>query len=126
MFDFLSWGHLIVIALAALFILGPQRLPTLARDAARGLSRARSMIEAARGQLHESLGDDFGDLRELDLRRYRPATFLREQLFGEPESDDPVPGSRPSAPPSSPGTAAGRPPGVATTRLPPPVDWEAT
>lgn len=123
MFEFLSWGHVFVIALAALFIFGPERLPTLAQDAARGLKRARSAIDALRGQLADSLGDDLGDLRDLDLRRYHPRTFLHEQLFGERPSDNP---GRRDAPPASMTPSRSRPSIVFSRALPPPVDWEAT
>jgi sec-independent protein translocase protein TatB len=34
-----------------------------------------------RGQMDETLGDDFADLRDLDLRTYHPKTILREQLL---------------------------------------------
>ena len=36
MFDSIGWGEIIVLGLAALFIFGPERLPTLAKDAAAG------------------------------------------------------------------------------------------
>ena len=32
-FDSIGWGEIIVLALAALFIFGPDRLPDLAKDA---------------------------------------------------------------------------------------------
>ena len=85
MFDSIGWGEILVIALAALFIFGPERLPTLARDAAAGLKRLRRAMHDIRGQMDETLGDDFADLRDLDLRRYHPRTFIREQLFGDEE-----------------------------------------
>lgn len=127
MFDFLSGGHLLVIALGALFILGPERLPTVAQDAARATKRLRSTIEAARLQLHDSLGDDLEELRGLDPRRYHPKTFLRKQLFGDPSSVDSSAGARPPTGPwpstnLAPSTV-GRP---AARQLPPPIDWDAT
>ena len=48
MFDSIGWGEIIVLALAALFIFGPERLPDLAKDAASGLKRVR----AHDGSLH--------------------------------------------------------------------------
>ena len=83
MFEFLSWEHLLVIGLAALFIFGPERLPSLAQDAARGLRRVRTAIAAVREQMGDELGEEFTGLRDLDLRRYHPRTFIREQLLGE-------------------------------------------
>ncbi|SCX38062.1 sec-independent protein translocase protein TatB [Klenkia marina] len=83
MFDSIGWGEIVVLGLAALFIFGPDRLPTLARDAAQGLKKAREAITGVRGQLHDSLGDDFDQLRDLDLRKYHPKTFIRDQLMGD-------------------------------------------
>ncbi len=83
MFDSIGWGEVLVIALAALFIFGPERLPTLAKDAATGLKKLREAITGMRAQMNESLGDDLAELRDLDLRKYHPRTFLRDQLFGD-------------------------------------------
>jgi sec-independent protein translocase protein TatB len=82
-FDSIGWGEIIVLGLAALFIFGPDRLPTLARDAAQGIKKVREMVTGARGQLQDSLGDDFDQLRDLDLRKYHPKTFIRDQLMGD-------------------------------------------
>jgi len=113
-FDSIGWGEIVVLALAALFIFGPERLPTLAKDAAAGLKRVREAISGVREQMNDSLGDDFAELRDLDLRKYHPRTFLRDQLLG----DDDVPVSAPMATASVP-----RPRDRAT---PPPFDPDAT
>ena len=89
MFDSIGWGEVLVIALAALFIFGPERLPGLAKDAAAGLKKVREAISGMREQMNESLGDDFAELRDLDLRKYHPRTFIRDQLFGD-EDDQPL------------------------------------
>ena len=114
MFDSIGWGEILVVALAALFIFGPERLPSLAKDAAAGLKRVRSAIKDVRGQVDETLGDDFAELRDLDLRRYHPRTFIREQLFGDEDDDFPT---RPTA------TDVARPRDRGT---PPPYDYDAT
>ena len=116
MFDSIGWGEILVVALAALFIFGPERLPTIAKDAAAGLKRVRAAISDIRGQVDDSLGDDFAELRDLDLRRYHPKTFIRDQLFGDEEDDD--------FPVRAPGSeAVARPRDRAT---PPPYDYDAT
>ena len=89
MFDSIGWGEVLVIALAALFIFGPERLPGLAKDAAAGLKKVREALTGVREQMNESLGDDFAELRDLDVRKYHPRTFIRDQLFGD---DDPLAG----------------------------------
>jgi sec-independent protein translocase protein TatB len=80
-FDSIGWGEIVVLALAALFIFGPDRLPGLAKEAAGALKHIRTALRDVRGQVHENLGDEFDDLRDLDLRRYHPKTFLRDQLL---------------------------------------------
>jgi sec-independent protein translocase protein TatB len=115
-FDSIGWGEIVVLLLAALFIFGPERLPHLAKDAAAGLRKVRTAITGVRQQVHESLGDDLPDLRDLDLRKYHPKTFLRSQLF-EDEPDTP-PVRRGSA------TAAATRPRDSGT--PPPFDPDAT
>ena len=114
MFDSIGWGEIIVLALAALFIFGPERLPDLAKDAASGLKRVRSAVTGIREQVNESLGDDLPELRDLDLRKYHPKTFIRSQLLGD---DDEKPAVRPAA------AAPARPRDHAT---PPPFDPDAT
>jgi len=79
-FDSIGWGEIVVLALAALFIFGPERLPHLAKDAAAGLKRLREAVTGVRAQVDESLGEDLAGLRDLDLRKYHPKTFIRDQL----------------------------------------------
>jgi sec-independent protein translocase protein TatB len=86
-FDSIGWGEIVVLALAALFIFGPERLPTLARDAAAGLKKVRTALTGVRAQVDESLGEDLAGLRDVDLRKYHPKTFIRSQLF-EDDPDD--------------------------------------
>ena len=88
MFDSIGWGEIVVLGLAALFIFGPERLPTLAKDAAAGLKKVREAITGVREQVNESFGDDLGELRDLDLRKYHPKTFIRTQLLGD--DDEPA------------------------------------
>jgi sec-independent protein translocase protein TatB len=124
-FDSIGWGEIVVLALAALFIFGPDRLPGLAKDAATGLKKVREAITGVRGQLHESLGDDFDQLRDLDLRQYHPKTFIRQQLLADDEPPAPrrANGSTAVSTGGAVGSAAGR---RRDTAVPPPFDADAT
>ena len=70
-------GEVIVIAILALLVFGPDRLPKVAADAARALRNVREMATAARRELSDAAGlkDDeelartVRDLRDLDPRR---------------------------------------------------------
>ena len=81
MFDSIGWGEIAVLALAALFIFGPERLPGLAKEAAAALKYVRSAVTGVREQVEDNLGDELAGLRDLDLRRYTPKNFVREQLL---------------------------------------------
>ena len=122
MFDSIGWGEIIVLALAALFIFGPERLPGLAKDAATGLKRVRTAVTGFREQVNESLGDDLPELRDLDLRKYHPKTFIREQLLGDDDAPTVHRGSATGATAAAAATVA-RPRDHGT---PPPFDPDAT
>jgi sec-independent protein translocase protein TatB len=118
-FSSLGWPEIVVIALVALFVFGPERLPNVAKEAAGGLKKVREIITGVRAQVDESLGDDLAHLRDLDLRQYHPRTFIRNNLLGD---DDLTP------PPEKSGATATR---VEAARArdrttPPPFDSDAT
>jgi sec-independent protein translocase protein TatB len=117
-FDSIGWGEILVLALAALFIFGPERLPHLAKDAANGLKKLRAAISGVREQMNESLGDDLSELRDLDLRQYHPRTFIRNQLLGD---DEPWATRGSAEPVAAAETAPSRDRGT-----PPPFDPDAT
>lgn len=89
MFSSLGWGEIAVLVVAALLIFGPDRLPSLARDAARVLRQVREMAQGARSQLKSELGPEFADL---DLDALNPKRFVRKHLF---EDDDWTPAYTP-------------------------------
>jgi sec-independent protein translocase protein TatB len=91
MFDSIGWGEILVLAVAALFIFGPERLPSVARDAAAGLQRVRSAVTTVRGQLDEELPQ----LRDLDLRQYHPKALIREHVIRDDVGQAPR-GGRPT------------------------------
>ena len=115
MFSSLGWPEIVVIALVALFVFGPERLPNMAKEAAGGLKKVREVITGVRAQVDESLGDDLAHLRDLDLRQYHPRTFIRNQLLGD---EPPVPSGA-----TSTRVEAARARDRAT---PPPFDSDAT
>jgi sec-independent protein translocase protein TatB len=131
MFGNVGWGEMLVLVVAGLVILGPERLPGAIRWTSNALRQARDYISGATSQLREDLGPEFEDLRqplsELNkLRGMTPRAALTKHLldgddsiftgkFDSTQQTPPPPAA--SAPP--PMTAPGQP---ATT----PFDTDAT
>ena len=85
-----------VLVIVALVVFGPDRLPTLARDAARMIRTLRELAQGARTQLRDELGPELGNL---DLASLNPRTALRRALL---DDDDPPASATPTAPDTAP------------------------
>jgi sec-independent protein translocase protein TatB len=79
-----------VLALVALVVMGPERLPKLARDAARMIRTLRELANGASQQLREELGPEFADV---DLRNLNPRTALSRAVLGDTDPNDLNPAS---------------------------------
>ncbi len=86
-------GEVALIAVLALLVFGPDRLPKVAADAARALRQVREMASAARRDLVDAAGVEqdeeltgmLSDLRELNPRRVLdPLPPQRPAGRGEP------------------------------------------
>jgi sec-independent protein translocase protein TatB len=82
-FDINVW-EILTIAVLALLVFGPEKLPGLAADAARLLREVRKMATGARQDLKESLGPELNDLNFRDLD---PRSFVKRNLF-DPIDDE--------------------------------------
>jgi sec-independent protein translocase protein TatB len=72
--------ELLVLAVVGLIVLGPDKLPGLARDAARMIRTLRDLATGARTQLRDELGPEFADV---DLRNLNPRTAISRALLGD-------------------------------------------
>ena len=123
MFANVGWGEMLVLVIAGLVILGPERLPGAIRWTSSTLRQARDYISGATSQLREDLGPEFEDLREPlselnKLRGMSPRAALTKHLldgddsiftgkFDKPESTEkpvsaPAPVAQPEPPASTP------------------------
>ena len=97
MFENLGWGEIAVLLVLALFVFGPERLPTLAAEAGRGLRKVRTYVKGMTADLKTELGPELGDV---DLASLNPRTFVAKHLMAD--DDEPVrpdhPMQRASAP----------------------------
>jgi sec-independent protein translocase protein TatB len=83
LFD-LSFTKLIVLAVIALVIFGPDRLPGMAAQAGRALRELRRLADGARSELQESLGPEFS---QFDITDLNPKQFVRKHLMDELTGD---------------------------------------
>lgn len=81
MFD-LSVTKILVLAVIALIVFGPNELPKVAAQAGRMLRDLRRIAEGAKADLREGLGPEF---QEFDFDDLNPKTFVRKHLFDETE-----------------------------------------
>jgi sec-independent protein translocase protein TatB len=126
MFANVGWGEMLVLVVAGLVILGPERLPGAIRWTTGAIRQAREYLSGATSQLREDLGPEFDDLREPlgELRKLRgmsPRAALTKHLldgddsfltgnFDTPQkatenpgsADPPVMTPRPQATPTTP------------------------
>ena len=76
MFGVSGW-EIAILAVLALVVFGPDRLPAVMSDAARMLRQLRRMAQDARSEMADAM-PELDELRDLD-----PRTFVRRQLLDE-------------------------------------------
>jgi sec-independent protein translocase protein TatB len=84
MFD-IGLPEFMVLALVAIFVFGPDKLPEVARQAGRLVRQARSLANSARDQLADELGPEF---KELDLRDLTPRNLVQKHILSGLDDDD--------------------------------------
>jgi sec-independent protein translocase protein TatB len=83
-FGSLGWPEMVVLLVVALLIFGPDKLPSVVKDAAQTLRTVRNMAKDARSQLKTELGPEFTDF---DLDSLNPRSFVRKNLFEDDDED---------------------------------------
>ena len=75
-FDF-GAGEILGLAILGMMLVGPERLPKLAAEAAQWVKKLRGLASTATSELRENLGPGFEDLQPKDLN---PKTFMKNSL----------------------------------------------
>lgn len=105
----INGGELIILAILAVVVLGPERLPEYAAQLGRLVRELRRMATGARAQLREEVGTDFDDVdwKKLDPRQYDPRRIIKEALLDD--FDDALSAAKgtPAKPAVKPQSAAG-------------------
>lgn len=84
--------ELAVIALVAVFVFGPERLPVMAKQAGMMLRKVRQMANSARDELRSELGPEYSDL---ELRDLDPRNIVRKHIIEAMEDEDARPAPQP-------------------------------
>ena len=105
MFDSVGWGEILVLIVAGLFILGPERLPSAAAWVGKTVRQVKEYATGARDQLEGEFGSEFDELRKPleDLRGLRdldPRRAVQRTLFDDPTPVEKPNGHAPSRPPA--------------------------
>ncbi|CRK61717.1 Twin-arginine translocation protein TatB [Alloactinosynnema sp. L-07] len=120
MFESIGWAEILVLGVAGLFILGPERLPDAAAWVGKTMRKVREYATGARDQLKTELGPEYDDLRKPlnDLRQLRsldPKQMVANHLFGDgengvkPNGYAPQPALPPAPAPADPPKPAEKP-----------------
>jgi sec-independent protein translocase protein TatB len=91
----LSITKLLVLAVIALIVFGPNELPKIAAQAGRALRDLRRIAEGAKADLKEGLGPEFQDFDFDDLN---PRRFVQKHLLDEPADMPATAGARVNGP----------------------------
>lgn len=93
------------LAVLALLILGPDKLPKFAADAGRFIRQVRRMAASAQAEVRESLGPEF---REMSLTELDPRTFVARHVLDDSldDDEDDLPRRNGTHPPSANGATA--------------------
>lgn len=123
MFANVGWGEMLLLVVAGLVILGPERLPGAIRWTSGAVRQAREYLSGATSQLRQDLGPEFEDLRQplselQKLRGMTPRAALTKHLLDGDDSfltgdfDKPVKPVSPDAPKPAAAPEAPGEPGV--------------
>lgn len=91
MFTNVGWSEILVLAVVALVVLGPERLPEAARWLADAVRKVRDFAGSAQQQLKDDYGADFEEFREPlqqlnELRGLSPRAMVTKHLLDGDDS----------------------------------------
>jgi sec-independent protein translocase protein TatB len=89
----IGWGEFLILIVAGLLILGPERLPSAAAWLGRTVRQVREYANGAREQLRSELGPEFDELRApledlrglrgFNPRKFNPTSAITRHLFDD-------------------------------------------
>src|SRR5215213_3588559 len=81
----LTFEKLLLIAVLAVVLLGPDRLPKYAAQLGRLVKQFKAFTDGAKVRMREEMGPEFDevDWKKLDPRQYDPRRIIREALIDD-------------------------------------------
>lgn len=77
-------GEIAMLLILGVVMFGPEKIPPMARKAAKIVHFLRGIANDAQTQLRNELGPEYSDL---ELRDLNPKVFLQKHLLGELQED---------------------------------------
>lgn len=81
-------GELIGLGIIGMILVGPDKLPGLAVQAAKAIKKGRALATSATNELKDNLGPGFENLKPADLN---PKTFVKKQIEAVLDESSPRP-----------------------------------
>ena len=81
----LTFDKLLIVAVIAAFVIGPERLPAYAAKLGQLVRSLRDFANGAKDRMRDEMGPEFDvvDWKKLDPRQYDPRRIIREALLEE-------------------------------------------
>ncbi|EPD30914.1 twin-arginine translocase TatA/TatE family subunit [Gleimia europaea] len=104
----ISGSEFLVILVVIMLVVGPSRMPAVAKGVTRIVKSTRLQLTKWRASLDDQMGDDFKqvDLTKLDPRQYDPRRLIREAVQEEMDEWKKLMNPLAPLPPSSKPSAA--------------------
>ena len=80
-------GEFVALALLALILVGPDKLPQFSADSARFIRKVRDIAQSTTKDLRENLGPGYEDLKVTDLHPKKFITKHINEVLAEPTAE---------------------------------------
>lgn len=100
--------ELLIIAVVAVIIIGPSRLPEYTRNMVDWVKQLRRFVDSSKETMEKDMGISMDELQKYDPRQYDPRRIVREAWDDTTEGlDELMPGEKDLLPSAAGGAAAG-------------------
>jgi sec-independent protein translocase protein TatB len=80
-------GEFVALALLAIVLVGPDKLPQFSADSAKFIRKVRDLAQSATKDLRENLGPGYEDLNVADLHPKKFITKHINEVLAEPKAE---------------------------------------